>query len=828
MNRTEFRAVLTLLTVLVLLLGSSLAASGSPPALTTPTPTPVGQESTPIEAPAPPSALLPPGASAASYYDKGFIPPAIDLPHLTGQRVSASGTSIQALPSSWDWRDTSKVTSVKNQSTCGACYAFASVGNIESKLLIDGAGTYNLSENNAKECNWRELNNFQDPPGTPWGSCDGGNYFMMANLFSKKGTVLETDDPYVVSDVSCNSSVTYQKTLLDWRVISSNAVPDATVLKQYIYDNGPVYTTLYVGNGDAWETEFGTYDGSYTLYHAGTESTNHAVLIVGWDDSLTHTGGSGGWIVKNSWGTGWGSNGYFTIAYGSASIGSYSSYMHDWQDYDSIGDLWYYDDDGWTNNWTGCSPANVTSWGLAKFIPISNTNVTRVEFWTNDATTDVDVYLYDDFDGSSLSGLLAQKPNSSFNEAGYHSVALDSPVAVSSGDDVVAVVKVTNQSFQYPIVADKNGSPETGRTYISCNSTSWTDLGTYASEDVGIRVRTNSTPSPNVSIYKQVVGSDFEPGDPITFTLSIANNGSKIASNVLVTDSLPSEVLTPTVASTLDITATGSISYVWEVEPLAIGGSGVITITGRIDPGLGAGFSFDNNATISDPEDNTPNNNSSSVTIEGSATIYLPIVLKNFGSSGGIVNGDFESGPTDWVEYSTHGWDLIVQALQLPGTVTPHSGNWAVWLGGEYDDISYIQQQVNVPTGNSYLAYWHWIASEDACGYDFGGVLVNSTVVDVYNLCIPYETGGWVKHVVNLGSYAGQTVLLQIRAETDSSLNSNLFVDDVAFQASATSAHGIPIPFNARNARARPGTTAPSDSVKGESIDLEFLLRPTE
>jgi hypothetical protein len=67
-------------------------------------------------------------------------------------------------------------------------------------------------------------------------------------------------------------------------------------------------------------------------------------------------------------------------------------------------------------------------------------------------------------------------------------------------------------------------------------------------------------------------------------------------------------------------------------------------------------------------------------------------------------------------------------------------------------------------------------------------VLVNSTTVDVYNLCSSQNTGGWVKHVVNLSAYSGQSVTLQIRVETNSDLNSNLFVDDVAFQSSPAAA----------------------------------------
>lgn len=148
-----------------------------------------------------------------------------------------------------------------------------------------------------------------------------------------------------------------------------------------------------------------------------------------------------------------------------------------------------------------------------------------------------------------------------------------------------------------------------------------------------------------------------------------------------------------------------------------------------------------------------------------------------------LVNGNFESGPTGWTEYSDHGWDLIVTSF--PGTITPHGGSWAVWLGGEYDDVSYIQQQVTVPPATPYLGYWHWIASADVCGFDFASVRINGGAVSTYDLCSSVNTGGWVKRVINLGAYAGQSVTLQFRVSTDSSDNSNLFIDDVAFQATA-------------------------------------------
>jgi hypothetical protein len=185
--------------------------------------------------------------------------------------------------------------------------------------------------------------------------------------------------------------------------------------------------------------------------------------------------------------------------------------MHDWQDYDSDGDLWFYDEDG-MNNAYGCSGTTTEAWLLAKFIPDSDTYATRVEFWASDITTDVDVYLYDDFDGSSLSNLLAQKLNNSFTEAGYHSVVLDSPVAVSNGDDVIAVVKVTNDSLNAPIVVDGNGPNETGRTYYSCNGSAWTDIGVALNVDIGVRLRTSSAAG-STGIYLPLVANNYDSSE---------------------------------------------------------------------------------------------------------------------------------------------------------------------------------------------------------------------------------------------------------------------------------------------------------------------------
>ncbi|UCD95601.1 MAG: VCBS repeat-containing protein, partial [Candidatus Zixiibacteriota bacterium] len=420
----------------------------------------------------------------------GFIPPPIDLSHLKAQEIPDELKHIQP-PARWDWREHGIITPVQNQGNCGSCYAFASLANIESKLLIDGAGSYDFSENNVKECEWYES------------SCDGGWYSAMASWLAKTGTVLETDDPYVAADVACNSTCPYVTTLLDWRIISGATLPATAALKSYIFNHGPVFSTLFVGDTTpahlAWMNEYQNYNGLYTLYYPPDGPSNHAILIVGWDDALPHAGGTGAWIVKNSWGTGWGGtcghgaeSGYFTIAYGSAAMGKWSSYMYDWQNYDDNGQVHHYDEGG-SSAYRGYG--SVTAWGLCGFVPSSATYLRRVEFWTNDITTDIDVYIYDDFDYVFLRNLLASELNNSFSEAGYHSVAIDPPLSLSAGDDIFAVVKFTNATYQWPLPVDSAGPNEAFKTFVSPNGGdgSWYDLGYFDGEDVAIRIRTSTT-----------------------------------------------------------------------------------------------------------------------------------------------------------------------------------------------------------------------------------------------------------------------------------------------------------------------------------------------
>jgi photosystem II stability/assembly factor-like uncharacterized protein len=166
--------------------------------------------------------------------------------------------------------------------------------------------------------------------------------------------------------------------------------------------------------------------------------------------------------------------------------------------------------------------------------------------------------------------------------------------------------------------------------------------------------------------------------------------------------------------------------------------------------------------------------------------VFLPLLGRTPpGYAVTIPNGDFESGRTAWAESSALTQSLIVTASVLPPGFTAHSGAWLAWLGNLNDETASIQQTVTISAEAPYLAYWHWIYSDETeadCFYDFASVLINDSPIDTYALCVSAETQGWAFKTLDLSAYVSQTVTLAFKVTTDATVTSHLFIDDVGFQ----------------------------------------------
>ena len=199
---------------------------------------------------------------------------------------------------------------MRDQGACGSCWAFGTVGPLESAILLQGEDSKDLSEQYLVSCNtdgwgcsggwWaHDYHEFKIPPGEP-----------------DAGAVYEGDKEYTAADDPCNGPYIHQEKIADWVYVgASNGVPPVDDIKQAILDHGPVAVAVCVN------TDFQSYDGGVFNPRRPCNQTNHAVVLVGWDDSV------GAWIMRNSWGPDWGESGYMRIAYDKSLVGYGANYV---------------------------------------------------------------------------------------------------------------------------------------------------------------------------------------------------------------------------------------------------------------------------------------------------------------------------------------------------------------------------------------------------------------------------------------------------------------------------------------------------------------------
>jgi Papain family cysteine protease/Cathepsin propeptide inhibitor domain (I29) len=192
--------------------------------------------------------------------------------------------NISKLAYDIDWREKGAVTPVKNQGQCGSCWAFSSTGALESGGYIAGKGLSSLSEQQLVDCSRDYGNN----------GCNGGWMGSAFQYVIDNGITTEQDYPYNAQDGNC------LKNGGDFRISNMVSVPanDVDQMKSALMGR-PVSVAL-----DA--TNFQFYESG--VFNDCAEELNHGVLVVGYS--------SDEWVVKNSWGDGWGESGYIRLAMG--------------------------------------------------------------------------------------------------------------------------------------------------------------------------------------------------------------------------------------------------------------------------------------------------------------------------------------------------------------------------------------------------------------------------------------------------------------------------------------------------------------------------------
>lgn len=377
-----------------------------------------------------------------------------------------------SFPSIYDLRTYGRMTSVKDQGACGSCWAFATYGSIESRWKSLGMSDFDLSENNLKDCH-----------GFDYSPCFGGHSWMSISYLSRRsGPVLESQDPYVAAPAACITGITPT----DWEANARFLPNDIGTIKQLLMDYGAIYTAFY------WNAAY--YNPvDYTYFYSGSSPQNHAVVIAGWDDTKNTAGGTGAWIIKNSWGSAWGNSGYFYISFNDSKINSEVCYYPSFLSMNSNSKVYLYDELGEVED-IGYSSSS--AFALNKFVTTTTYPLTRVGTWIASGNGTVDIDIYDTFNGTTLSNLLASMTGISVPYAGYYTFDLSEPLTMTSGNDLYFKVKYSTPGYNLPIPVESvypgysSGAViQSSVAWISPNGTNWTPIGNGTSYPYDLCIR---------------------------------------------------------------------------------------------------------------------------------------------------------------------------------------------------------------------------------------------------------------------------------------------------------------------------------------------------
>ena len=499
------------------------------------------------------------------------------------------------IPDCYDLRKEGLVTPVKDQKGSGSCWAFSVIAALESYLLKYENITYDFSENNLKNVmkKYGTMGYDWDP------NTDGGsNPMALAYLLRWSGPVNEADDPYDDTSTTSREDLTVQKYVQDVAFLRKGMnFTDNNEIKKAIMKYGAVSASFYMVQSSPYLNK--TTNSYY--YDIPSKSANHAIAIVGWNDTYSASNfiitppGDGAWIIKNSWNTTWGEEGYFYISYYDTTlfespkliftnVGNTSDYINNYQ-YDPLG-----------NVLLSLGYNNPTAWMKNRFNATDSTPITAVGFYTyGKSDYMIQIYVNDD---------LKTTQNGTIGYAGFHTVQLDDFVLVNEGETFDVVVKLTTPTsnepiavqFQFPEYSSKAHANHL-ESFISYDGINWNDtsklskilclsddLYDFTLQNTSLCLKAYCGNYSYIQISELINNTYYTVGDMLNITFNVLNLGGTGDCDVLI--NLPANI--DIISVTSNIGVYNNDTGLWKINDLEKNFNGTLTFLVNFTSDTGA------------------------------------------------------------------------------------------------------------------------------------------------------------------------------------------------------------------------------------------------